>query len=169
MCAVFAHNYSLILFLEVFARPFKTRHINIHYIQYSKDWYAFGCYRSLTLGSGWFCWLDNECNDTIRTKLWINCVYNMLIVAVDGFKLSRTESNLFLDEQGLRRRALARHDLGFCTALSCSLFQSSVETVKIKDIYNQEKVLRILWVYGSMEFEVGRKVNLCGQHMTTPE
>lgn len=26
--------------------------------------------------------------------------------------------------------------------------------------HNQEKVLRILWVYGSMEFEVGRKVNV---------
>lgn len=74
MCAVFAYKYSLILFLEVFARPFKTRHINIHYIQYSKDGYVFGGYRSLTLGSGWFCWLDNECNDTIRTKL---CIQNV--------------------------------------------------------------------------------------------
>ncbi len=71
----------------------------------------------------------------------------MLIVAVDGFKLSRTVSNyLFLDAQGLRRRALARHGLGLFTGLSCSLCQSSVEAVKITDII-QEKVVRILWVY----------------------
>ena len=74
----------------------------------------------------------------VMTQYALNYVYKMLIVAVDGFKLSRTESNLFLDAQGLRRRALARHDLGFCTALSCSLFQSPVEKVKIRHIIKRK-------------------------------